>query len=492
MNLRQLFSIRKTKTPSTLPLILFNTLSKKKEVFEPREKRVVKIYSCGPTVYDYQHIGNLRGAVLSDTLRRVLTFNNFTVRQVINITDVGHLTSDADAGEDKMSKGLKEAGKDLTLKNMLSLGKKYGKAFFDDLANLNIKTDAIIFPYASDYINEQIALIKTLEEKGYTYQISDGIYFETSNFPSYGKLGSIDLKHQKSKARVKENKEKHQPSDFALWKLNKKIGWDSPWGKGFPGWHAECTAMIFAELGKQIDIHTGGIDLIPIHHNNEIAQAESVTGKQYVKYWLHNAFITIEGQKISKSIGNTIYLRHIIDREFSPIAYRYWLLTAHYRTPVNFTWDALSGAQTALTRLHRFFIEELGEINGVVNASYEKRFHKAVNNDLDTPKAIAILWELVHDNTLSKREKRATLLSYDKVLGLGLHEGSKRLKEMLRDEKKRLSVTEAPKTVQKLVREREDARGKHKWEQADELRKTIEAQGYLVEDTKEGPEIKEV
>ena len=250
--------------------------------------------------------------------------------------------------------------------------------------------------------------------------------------------------------------------------------------------------MVFAELGKQIDIHTGGIDHIPIHHNNEIAQAEAVTGKQYVRYWLHNAFITIEGKKIAKSVGNTIYLRNIADRGFSPLTYRYWLLTAHYRTPINFTWDALSGAQTAFTRLHRFFIEELGEINGVIDASYKERFHKAVNNDLDTPKAIAILWELVHDDTLSKREKRATLLSYDKVLGLGLHEGSKRLREMLQDEEKRISVTEAPKSIQKLIREREEARSEHKWERADELRKTIEEQGYLVEDTKEGPEIREV
>lgn len=492
MNLLRPFETRKTKVVSTLPLKFFNTLSKKKEVFEPREKRMVKMYSCGPTVYDYQHIGNLRSYVFSDTLRRTLLYNGFAVKQVINITDVGHLTSDADTGEDKIEKRAREEGR-----KARDITRGVTKVFMNDLRKLNIRTDKITFPKATDHIEGQIALIKTLEEKGYTYRLTDGIYFDTDRFPDYGKLGSIDLEGQKAGARVEKHKGKKRPQDFALWKFSKESEkrqqeWKSPWGIGFPGWHAECTTMVFAELGKQIDIHTGGIDHIPIHHNNEIAQAEAVTGKQYVRYWLHNAFITVEGQKIAKSVGNTIYLRNIVDRGFSPLVYRYWLLTAHYRSPVNFTWDALGGAQTALIRLHRFFIEELGETNGVINTSYERRFHEAVNDDLDTPKAIAVLWELIRDNKIQKQDKRATLLLYDKVLGLGLHESSKRLREMLHDEEKRIPVTETPEAVQKLVKERERVRSKNKWGEADELRKAIKEKGYLVEDTEEGSEIREI
>lgn len=482
------------RTTTPVPLYLTNTLSNEKEVFAPlRASRQVQMYNCGPTVYDQQHIGNFRSFVFADILKRTLLYNNYPVRQVINITDVGHLTSDADEGEDKLEKKAREEkvkAKDIA--------KKVTAQFLADLEKLNIKTEHITFTKATEYIGEQIALVTTLEEKGYTYKIDDGIYFDTSQFPAYGKLGNIRVDKLKEGARVEANPQKRNPTDFALWKFSPKDGerqqeWDSPWGKGFPGWHLECTAMVFAELGKQIDIHTGGIDHIPVHHNNEIAQAEASTGRSpYVKYWLHNAFITIEGQKISKSIGNTIYIQNLIDRGFNPLGYRYLLLTAHYRSPVNFTWGALDGAQAALTRLHRIFIEDLGEHNGTIAPTYQQSFHTAINDDLDTPKAIATLWELIRDENIDIQDKRATLVNFDKVLGIGLLEGSRRLKDMLRSEEKRLSVTEAPTSVQKLLTEREEARKDKRWEDADAFRAKIERLGYSIEDTEKGPELREI
>jgi len=485
----------KRREESAVPLLLFNTLSKKKELFQPIKGGPVRMYNCGPTVYDQQHIGNLRPPVFADTVKRTLLYNGYTVRQVMNITDVGHLTSDADEGEDKLEKRAREEGK-----KARDIAKYVTKLFLEDLEQLNIRTKSVTFTKATDYIGEQIALVKALEEKGYTYKINDGIYFDTSHFPTYGKLGDINIEKLREGARVKTNPQKRNLADFALWKFSSPAGgkegarqqeWDSPWGTGFPGWHLECTAMIFAELGRQIDIHTGGIDHIPVHHNNEIAQAEAATGRApYVKYWLHNAFITIEGQKIAKSLGNTIYLRNLIDRGFNPLAYRYWLLTANYRSPVNFTWEALEGAQTALIRLHQYFIEKLGEKNGSVLNEYRSRFQKAINDDIDTPKAISVLWELVRDEEVARDDKRATLVNFDKVLGIGLLEGSKRLKEMLRDADKRLAVTEAPDEVQQLLDEREAARKEKEWARADELREKIESQGYKIDDTDEGPKLR--
>lgn len=481
------FGKKKTDEPTRAktPLFLFNTYTKEKEEFVPLNPQVVKMYNCGPTVYDYQHIGNLRPYVFADTLRRTLAYNHFPVKQVINITDVGHLTSDSDEGEDKMEAGAKRAGV-----SAKKLAEKVTTVFKQDLTKLNIGTEKILFAKATDFISEQIALVETLEQKGYTYTTNDGVYFDTARFLEYGKLGNIDTAALKEGARVTPNDEKHTPADFALWKFSPKDTkrqqeWDSPWGKGFPGWHLECTAMIFSELGRQIDIHTGGIDHIPVHHNNEIAQAEVITKKPYVKYWLHNAFITIEGQKISKSLGNTILLRQIEDRGMTPLSYRYWLLTSHYRTPTNFTWEAIGGAETAYLRLLRYFVEELGEKNGKINESYRERFHKHINDDLDTPGALAVLWELVKDTTVETKDKRITLLEFDKVLGLGLIEGHRKLKKA----DKKLSISELPTTLRELLEEREAAREAKDWAKADELRSAIEAKGYKVADTDNGPEI---
>lgn len=452
------------------------------------------MYNCGPTVYDRVHIGNLRPYVFADALRRTLDFWGYRVKQVINITDVGHLVSDADEGEDKMEESAKQSGK--TAREIADL---YTDAFFEDLDALGIDRSRILFPRATEFIGEQIALIQALEEKGYAYAIKDGIYFDTARFPSYGKLGGIKLSALKEGARVEENPEKRGPYDFALWKFSgrkkRQQEWDSPWGKGFPGWHIECTAMIFKLLGKQIDIHTGGIDHIPIHHNNEIAQAEASTGKPYVRYWMHNEFITIEGKKISKSLGNTVYLSQLADRGFSPKDLRYWYLTAHYRSPVNFTWEALEAAHTARERLRRYFFDELGRDNDHLRDTnttiyrsedqsfFMRDFTAAIADDLNTPQAIARMWDLIKDENVLPAAKRASLLSADKILGIGLSD--------VREESKLAVIEESklPDEVRALMIERESARAAKDFTKADELREKIKSFGYEVKDTSEGPQV---
>lgn len=487
MSLFSAFSRAPSPTADTEPVFFFNTLTGTKDRFVPLQSGSVTMYNCGPTVYDYQHIGNLRPYVLADVLRRVLE-RQYQVTQVINITDVGHLTSDADVGEDKMEEGSRKAGL-----SAQELAESVTAQWKEDLQRLCIDTGAIHFAKATEYIPEQIALAKALDEKGYTYATDDGLYFDTTLFKDYGKLGSINLEHLRSGARVDMGGKKH-PTDFALWKRSpggskRQQEWDSPWGVGFPGWHLECTAMIFAELGKQIDIHTGGIDHIPVHHNNEIAQAESVTGKQYARYWLHGAFITIEGQKISKSLGNTIRLDQIVDRGFFPLAFRYWLLTGHYRSPMNFTWEALQGAHTAYQRLLKLFVEDLGSESGTSHREYTSRFKERMHDDLDTPQAVAIMWELLKDASVSPPDKRATLLNFDKMLGLGLAKGDERIQAMLAGTAKRVAATEASEKVQQLLEAREAARNAKDFQKADELRRAIEQEGYRVIDSKEGPQL---
>lgn len=489
MNLFSFLTKKTVRAVNQLPLQLTNTLLGAKQAFVTLRKREVLMYNCGPTVYDFVHIGNLRAYVTADLLRRALSYNGYRVSQVINITDVGHLSSDADEGEDKMSSGLKREGKELTLANMRELGEHYTQLFLKDIEQLNLPVAAITFPRASDYIDEQIALAQTLEEKGYAYRTDEGLYYDISRFPEYGKLGSIDVTRLQAGDRIGTTTTKRNPADFALWKIDPNLGWDSPWGKGFPGWHLECTAMIFAELGKQIDIHTGGIDHIPVHHNNEIAQAEAITHKTYANYWLHGAFVTIDGQKISKSLGNTVRLEQLLDRGFLPLAYRYWLLTAHYRSPINFTWEALDGAQTAYKRLLKTFVEELGNTSGTLLPTYVGRFHARINDDLDTPQIIAMIWELLRDQSVSRPDKKATLIHFDAVLGLGLIEGNERIKSMLQGTAKRVAVTETSDDVQKLVASRETARKNKDWKKADELRDAIEEAGYHVIDSDKGSEL---
>lgn len=473
-----------SKTPViTRDIKLYNTESGKKEIFEPHNPREVKIYTCGVTVYDYAHIGNLRSYVFADILKRVLYRNGYVIKHTINYTDFGHLTDDADAGEDKMMKGLKRDGLPVTLDAMRQLSTRYIKAFENDVHELRILPPTT-WSRASDYIKKQISLIKTLEEKGFTYETSDGLYFDISKFPKYGRLGNINLEELKSGARIEVNSEKKHPADFAVWKKG-ELGWESRWGKGFPGWHIECSAMAMATLGKQIDIHTGGIDHIPVHHNAEIAQSEAATGKIFSKYWMHNAFITIDSTKISKSLGNNITMRHLMDRGFSGDDYRYWLLTAHYRSPVNFSWEALKAAKQALYRLKRHMYEEFQQKAATPDQIYLDKFDERLADDLDTPGAIAILWDMLKDNRLDKKVKCGTLMAMDEILDIGL---SDNVDEGVRS----LGVIAAdalPEEIQNLLDRREAARIAQNWVEADTLRDQLKLKGYTLEDTAHGPKV---
>lgn len=492
-NMFNLFSKKEAPAPSRpkVSLTLHNTFNNSDEEFSVPDSREVKMYNCGPTVYGPAHIGNLRSYIFADTLRRTLEYNTYKVKQVINITDVGHLTSDADSGEDKMSKGLRREGLDLSLENMNTLAEKYTKRFEDDLQKLNIKTEGTEFPRASKYIHAQVAMIKTLEEKGYTYSTSDGVYFDTSRFPAYGKLGNIDIEKLKEGARVDTNGEKRNPVDFALWKFDSQLGFDSPWGLGFPGWHIECSAMARAVLGEKIDIHTGGIDHIPVHHNNEIAQSEAATGKKpFARFWLHNAFITIDDEKISKSLGNDVFLDSLDEKKLHPLSLRYLYLGARYSSPINFSWKSLEGAQQALLRLYSIFNGLEKSNDAEVNKEYQKQFHKKINENLDTAGALAVVWELVKDTSLSPASIRATLINFDSVLGLNLGNGDKELGELLQSSfGSAIKEQDIPKEVQEILTEREEARKAKDFKKADDLRDKLSTMGYEIEDSPDGVKV---
>lgn len=484
---KDLFGIKKR---AGLPLFLYNTLTKSKEEFiQPRYVHSVRMYNCGPTVYDTSHIGNLRSYVFADLVRRTLEYNGFSVKQVINITDFGHLSSDQDSGQDKMSSALKREGLQLTLENMRVLADRYIDEFLRDLKQLNIDTERIQFPRASDHVAGEIAMIRTLEEKSYTYTGKDGVYFDTSRFPEYGKLGRIDIAGLREGARITAAEDKKNATDFLLWKKDAKIGWDSPWGKGFPGWHIECSAMVNATLGKQIDIHTGGVDLMPTHHNNEIAQSESATGKRpFSRFWLHHEFLNIQDEKISKSVGNMINLPALLEKGYHPISLRYLFIGAHYHSPLNFTPDALDAAQTSLLKLHRLVDAE--KQSGKPPAEWQRKIHGRFNDDLDTAGALGFLWEMIKDRKLSGADIRAGILDADRVFGLGLGKPDE-LAIALCQKMFGVSVelAELPERVQKLVEAREAARQEKKWEQADSLRKDLQKMNYAIEDTSGGPRL---
>lgn len=468
---------------------LHNTLSGEKEVFSTILPETVKMYNCGPTVYGTQHIGNLSMFVFTDVLRRTLESAGYKMRQVINITDFGHLTSDADEGEDKMTKGLKRDGLKATLENMRTMAEKYTEEFMSDLTKLGAKLDGTEFPRASDHIPAQIAMIQTLMEKDYAYRGEKSVYFDTSHFPAYGALGNINLESLKEGARVSANDEKRNPTDFVLWKMNSKMGWDSPWGKGFPGWHIECSAMIRAILGEQIDIHTGGIEHIPVHHNNEIAQSEAATGKKpFSRFWLHRAHLQLEGGKMAKSEGNVVYLSDIIEKGFHPRSFRYLLLGAHYRQPSNFTWEALEAAQSAFLKLRRC-VDTIPE-GGKAPKDYLNRFRERMFDDIDTAGALAVVWEMVKDKDLAPDNLRAGLIRIDSVLGLGFNaEDAEARKLWEKDFGVVVDSDDAPKEVQELLEKREAARKDKKWAEADGFRAEIEKAGYIIEDTTDGARI---
>ncbi|MFA5937005.1 MAG: cysteine--tRNA ligase [Candidatus Paceibacterota bacterium] len=459
-----------------MSLKFYNTLTRTKEEFIPIDKNEVRMYTCGPTVYYYAHIANLRSYFFADILCRTIKYSGLKVKQIMNITDIGHLSSDADSGEDKMTKGLLREGKELTLKNMRELAEFYTEKFKNDLKALNIEMPDGMY-FASDYIKEDIELIKKLEQKGFVYKTSDGLYFDISKISDYGMLWGGKRSWNKEGARVMENSEKKNPEDFALWKFNEKIGFESPWGIGFPGWHIECSALGIKFLGEQFDIHTGGIDLIPTHHTNEIVQSEYATGKKpFVKFWMHSEHVDIGGEKMAKSSGNFLRVENLIDKMINPIAYRFWLLMASYRTKMNFNWDALEGAEIALKRLFKLYTG-LGEFIGEINKNYQQKFKEYLEDDLDTPRALSLLWDLVKDENVSSADKKATILDFDKVLGLGF--------ENIKNEI-------IPDEIIKLAEEREQARKNKDFKKSDDLRDKIISLGYEIKDSDDGFKINKI
>ena len=452
-------------------LRLYNTATRALEDFAPLTPGVVTMYNCGPTVYDFAHVGNLRPYVFADILRRTLEQSGYKVEQVVNITDVGHLVSDGDEGDDKMTKALKREGLPLTLENMLMVGEQYTAAFKGDLTLLNIKIPELM-PKASAHIPEQIALISTLMQKGFAYTTSDGVYFDTEKFPDYGKMAKLDLAGQREGARVEINKEKRNPIDFSLWKFNVDLGWEAPWGRGFPGWHIECSAMAMKYLGETLDSHTGGVDHIPVHHTNEIAQSEAATGKQFARFWMHSAHMTVEGEKMSKSLGNTFTLEDLKKRGISPLAFRYWLLTASYHTQVNFTWEALEGAQQSYDSLRKkIFLARNTQPStySTIAGSFEQ-----IGDDLNTAAVIARVWSLVQGQSYLPQSVIERLDVADKILGL----------KLLEWEPEKIDI---PVEIQELANAREVSRKEKNWAESDRLRDAIVAKGWGVKDTPDGP-----
>ncbi len=456
-----------------MALKFHNTLTRKTEEFASLEPGKVRMYNCGPTVYNYAHIGNLRQYVFADMLRRTLELNNYEVTQVINITDVGHLASDSDEGEDKMTQALLREGKPMTLEAMGEVAEKYTEYFRQDLQALQIAMPTHM-PKATEHIAEDIEIIQKLSDKGFTYTTSDGVYFDTAKDSNYGKLGGLaPIDETDEHSRIGINAEKKSSRDFALWKFNSELGWDTPWGRGFPGWHIECSGMAMKYLGESIDIHTGGIDHIAIHHNNEIAQSENATGKPFSTFWLHGDFLNIEGAKVAKSAGNSIYLKEIIEKGISPLAYRMWLLMAHYRTKVNFSWDALTAANTALHRLYEQYLD-LGEEAGTASEIYIQKCQEYLNNDLDTPRALTLLWEVIKDTELSASDRKATILELDAIFDLGFRD---------------IKNETIPDAVQELLIQRQTARDNKEFEKSDQFRDQILELGYEVKDTPLGQKV---
>jgi cysteinyl-tRNA synthetase len=461
-----------------MSLKLYNTLTRKKEIFKPVKEGKVGMYSCGPTVYWYQHIGNLRTYIFSDILKRVLIYNGYKVNHVINVTDVGHLTSDADSGEDKMEKEALKEGK-----NAQDIANYYLKIFREDLKKVNIEEPSV-WCKATEHIKEQIALVKKLEEKGYTYKTEDGIYFDTSKFKDYGKLAKLNIEGLEAGKRIGMGDKKNK-TDFALWKFSEKKGlrqqeWESPFGLGFPGWHIECSAMSMKYLGEHFDIHTGGIDHIPIHHTNEIAQSECATGKKFVNYWLHGAFLTFKGEKVSKSKGGLYTVSELEKEGFNPLAFRYMCLTTNYRKSLNFSLEILKASQNTYERLMNI-IPELKKSTKEKNAKKiekaKEQFLEKINDDLNLPNAVSFMWEILREEKLNDAEKYALVAEFDKVFGLRLTEEEK---------------IEIPEEVKKLAKEREEMRKKKNWDEADNIRRKIEKLGYSVADSNEGMKIKKI
>ena len=456
-----------------MDIYFYNTLTKQKDLFKPLEPKKVKMYSCGPTVYKDATIGNMRTNLLNDTLRRVLKYNGYELKHVMNITDVGHLVSDGDEGEDKMLKSAREEHK-----SPLEIAEHYTKLFFRDLERLNIETPEVVCK-ATDHIKEMLEMVQKIMKNGYAYETSTAIYFDVSKLDKYGILSGINLNDQKAGARVDIDPEKRNPYDFALWikaPANHLMKWDSPWGPSYPGWHIECSAMSTKYLGEEFDIHTGGIDLVPTHHENEIAQNKGACGKNPAHYWIHGEYLLINGGKMSKSLGNTYLIDDIIARGYSPLAYRLFNYSCHYRGKLNFTWEGIESANTSLIRLREGYQKHLNgnsDISDEIIADMENRFHQAINDDMNMPLALSVVWEAV--KYPEKSPKIAQLLKkFDTVLGIKIDE---------------VQETKIPQEILDLVEERKQARSDKNWNESDRLRDLIAEKGYIVKDTKDGTEV---
>ena len=457
-------------------LRIYNTLTRQKEDFVPIHEGKAYMYSCGPTVYNYAHIGNLRTYIFMDLFRRTLKYDGYKLKGVMNITDVGHLLSDGDTGEDKMQKASREQKK-----TPWEIAAYYTDVFFTDLKKLNIGKPEIIAK-ATDHIQEMIDYVQKLVDKGYGYEIDDGIYFDIGKFPGYGKLSRLSLEDQQAGARVEVNSQKRHPADFALWKKAEPehiMQWQSPWGMGYPGWHIECSAMSLKYLGMPFDIHTGGVDHIPVHHENEIAQNEALTGKKSVNYWVHGEFMLVNNGKMSKSLGNTYRISDLEERGYNALDFRYFCLNTHYRKKLNFTFEGLDAAKAAYSRLLALVYKhktapESGDT--ALADKYVEQFKQAVDDDLNVPLALGILWTMMKEKPA--KELFTAALEFDKVLGLDL--------DKAQAPKEEEQKTEVPQEVIALCEERKAAKAAKDWAKADKLRADIAAMGYTVVDTKEG------
>ena len=456
-------------------LKIYNTLTRNKEDFKPIREGKVSMYSCGPTVYNYAHIGNLRTYIFMDIFRRVLRYDGYKIKGVMNITDVGHLMSDADDGEDKMAKASREQKK-----TPLEIAQFYTSVFFEDLSKLNIGRPEVIAK-ATEHIQDMISYVSQLVDKGYGYEIDDGIYFDISKFEGYGKLSRLNLEEQQAGARVEVNSQKRHPADFALWKKAEPghiMQWDSPWGRGYPGWHIECSAMSRKYLGMPFDVHTGGVDHIPVHHENEIAQNEALTGKQSVNYWVHGEFMLVDNGKMSKSLGNTYRISDLEDRGYRALDFRYFCLNTHYRKKLNFTFEGLDAAKSAYARLLSLLFKNKPSnvaTDKDLLESYEKDFEEAIDDDLNIPLALGVLWKMIKEN--KSKDIYELALKFDKVLGLSLDTAACDEEEPRED---------IPAEIVELCERRKAAKANKDYAGADALRSEIAAQGYTVVDTKDG------
>ena len=463
-----------------MDLTFYNTLTRQKEKFETIEPNKVKMYSCGPTVYFYAHIGNFRTYIFMDTLRRILKYNGYELKHVMNITDVGHLVSDADEGEDKMEKAAKRENK-----NPYEIAEFYMNAFFEDMKKLNIDKPEII-TRATDNIPQMIEYVKDIMKNGYAYETSKGIYFDISKLDKYPVLSNRKLDEQIAGARVDVDTEKRNPYDFALWikaPENHIMKWESPWGLSYPGWHLECSTMGRRFLGEKFDIHTGGVDHIPTHHENEIAQSRGATGEVPAKTWMHCEYLLVDGGKMSKSLGNTYTISQLKEKGIYPLAFKIFCFTAHYRNQLNFTFEGAYGAQKALERLYDSYLKHsngTASVNKEKIYAYKTRFENAINDDMNMPQAMSVVWEVAKNEDKSL-EYAKLLEDFDRVLGLDIVNAEKYIEEFKESKKE-----EIPEEIQKIVEQRKIARENKDWQKSDELRDLIASYGYIIKDTKEG------